>query len=68
VYGRRWMLRGRSTTTRLAPLFPPELWSVYELVELGYPRTQNLVEGWHNRWNNLIGKAHVGVYTMVKEM
>ena len=49
VYGRRRTLRGESTTTRLAPLFPLELWSVYELVELEYPRTQNIVEGWHNR-------------------
>jgi hypothetical protein len=68
VHGRRRILRDGSITTRLTPLFPPELWSIYELVELEYPRTQNTVEGWHNRWNNLIGKAHVGVYKIVEEM
>ncbi|CAB4420785.1 unnamed protein product [Rhizophagus irregularis] len=26
-----------------------ELWSVHELIENGYPRTQNMVEGWHQR-------------------
>lgn len=52
----------------LPPLFPPEIWSVSDLVELGYPKTQNIVEGWHNRWNNLIGKAHIGVYKIVEEM
>jgi len=46
----------------------PELWSISDLVELGYPRTQNVVEGWHNRRSNLIGKAHVGVYTIIQEM
>ncbi|CAG8514932.1 5969_t:CDS:2 [Ambispora gerdemannii] len=30
--------------------------------------TQNIVEGWHHQWNVLIGKAHVGVYTIIEEM
>jgi hypothetical protein len=41
-------------------LFPPEIWSISDLVELEYPRTQIIVEGWHNRWSNLVGKAHIG--------
>ena len=55
----RWQLF-RSTLRYYPPLFPPQLWSVYELVELGYPRTQNI--------NTLIGKAHVGIYTIIEEM
>ena len=27
-----------------------------------------MVKGWHNRWSNLIGKAYVGVYTIIQEM
>lgn len=53
---------------RNPPLFPPSLWSVYELLENNYPRTQNVVEGWHQRWLTLLGKQHVGVYTIIKEM
>ena len=41
---------------------------MYELVELGYPRTQNVVEGWHNRWNTLVGNAHVSIYKIIEEM
>lgn len=68
VHGRvRQTLRNRSVR-RASPLFPPEIWSVHDLVELGCPRTQNVVEGWHNRWNNLIGKAHIGVYKIIEEM
>ena len=42
-------------------LFPPRLWSVYDCMHNGFPRTQNSVEAWHRRWENLIvmsaGKA-----------
>ncbi|CAB4404355.1 unnamed protein product [Rhizophagus irregularis] len=65
---RRRQLRNNQTVTRNPPQFPPELWSVYELIENGYPRTQNVVEGWHQRWGSLIGRAHVGVYSIIDEM
>ena len=39
-------------TIRTPPLFPPQLWSVHDSMELGIPRTQNSVEAWHNRWSN----------------
>jgi hypothetical protein len=67
VHGRIRQMRNR-TTHHTPPLFSPEIWSIKDLVELGYPRTQNVVEGWHNRWSNLIGKAHVGLYTIIQEM
>ena len=31
------------------PRFPPELWSVYENLDLNLPRSQNHVEGWHSK-------------------
>ncbi|CAB4423974.1 unnamed protein product [Rhizophagus irregularis] len=65
--GQRRILRNGSEQ-RSPPLFPPNLWSVYDLIENNYPRTQNIVEGWHQRWNALIGKQHVGIYTIIAEM
>lgn len=50
------------------PLFPPQLWSVYDSIELGVPRTQNVVEAWHNRWRILLGRSHVSIYMMVSEL
>ncbi|PKK75011.1 hypothetical protein RhiirC2_774112 [Rhizophagus irregularis] len=46
--------------------FPPELWSVYELIENEYPRTQNniMVEGWHQRWSTVIER----LYSIIDEM
>ncbi|CAB4480039.1 unnamed protein product [Rhizophagus irregularis] len=56
------------STTRSAPLFPPSLWSVYDSMETGVPRTQNVAEAWHHRWNTLVGQSHAGIYTIIKEL
>jgi hypothetical protein len=53
---------------RNPPLFPPEIWSVFENVELGFLRTQNNVEAWHRRWNTLVGRPHVGLFTLINEI
>ncbi|CAG8664278.1 24017_t:CDS:2 [Gigaspora rosea] len=50
------------------PTFSLSLWSIFELITHGYPRTQNFIEGWHHRWNNIVGRAHVGVYTIIEEI
>ena len=44
---------------RLPPLFPPDIWSVYENNEFGFARTQNNVEAWHRLWQDLIERSHV---------
>ena len=68
VHGKiRQHLRNGSTI-RGAPLFPPELWSVHDSIEPGIPRTQNIVEAWHRRWNILVGESHVGVHTIIQEL
>ena len=56
------------TVIRSAPLFPPQLWSVYNSNEMGIPRTQNNVEAWHRRWEILVGQSHIGVYRMIEEL
>ena len=50
-YFEEYYIRGRvrnfrnRTARHLSPLFPPEIWSVNDLVKLDYPRTQNIIEG-----------------------
>ena len=68
VYGKIRRGRRNRSGQRNPPQFPPDLWSVYDLIQNNYPRTQNVVEGWHQRWLTLIGKRHVGVYTIIAEM
>jgi len=68
VYGRvRRQLRN-GTIIRASPLFPPQLWSVHDSMELGIPRTQNVAEAWHRCWEVLVGQSHVGVYTIIEEL
>ena len=80
TYVRGPMRRGRR---RGRALFPPSYWSVATrtgnimlkpttfsnlCLELGLPRTTNSVESWHSRWNTLVSRAHVGIFTLIKQM
>jgi hypothetical protein len=54
--------------TRSEPMFPPSLWSVTDNIEYAFPQTQNSVEGWHRRWETLVGRAHVGIFKIIKDI
>ncbi|XP_068211799.1 uncharacterized protein [Palaemon carinicauda] len=54
---RKYLLNG--VAVRSPPLFPPNLWSLYECFQGGFPRTQNYVEAWHRRWENLVMRMSV---------
>jgi len=49
------------------PKFPPQFWSVFDRTALGLPRTQNVVESWHNRLNVLVGTPHPNPYALVDQ-
>jgi hypothetical protein len=68
VHGRIRRQPQTGDAVRDLPLFPPSLWSVYDSMALGIPRTQNIVEAWHRRWETLVGESHVGTYTIIKEL
>lgn len=57
----------RNGVIRTSPLYPPSFWSVFENVQLGIPRTQNRVEGWHRRWETLVATKK-GIYNLISEM
>lgn len=52
--------------TVLSPvLFSPDLWSVYECMQNGFPCATKNIETWHRRhrrWENAIRNAHVGTW------
>jgi hypothetical protein len=35
---------------------------------LEIPRTQNVVEAWHHRWEVLVGESHVRLFTIINEI
>lgn len=62
VLGRK---RRHSQVTRSDALFPTKMWSVYDSVTENIPRTQNVVESWHNRWWHLVGENPC-VYALIQ--
>lgn len=68
VHGKIRRLMRNGLVQRHNPLFPPSMWSVFNNKEFGFPRTQNKVEGWHRRWEILIARSHVGIFTMIKQI
>jgi hypothetical protein len=57
---------------RRTPLmFPPAIWNIHEATVNGDPRTNNVCEGWNNKFFNLVGYApppiHLESYRMVPE-
>lgn len=58
---------GRGRRKAVAPRFPPEKWNQYEAALVDDHKTNNVSEGWHNRFNLLVGKAHPDLYSAIKE-
>jgi hypothetical protein len=52
-------------TRRRPPRYPPTLWSVNELLEGGYSRSNNSLEAWHRRFEILVGRPHLGVFQTI---
>ena len=48
--------------------FVPSSWSVYERVLVGDPRTNNFLEGWHNRFAGVVGVAHPDIYKFINSL
>ena len=46
------------------PLFPPDIWNVYDRVIDGLPRTTNAVEGWHNGFQS-VSQSHANIWTFL---
>ena len=53
--------RGR----RLAPSFPHEVWNMNIRVRDNLPRTNNNVEGWHNRFSKSFRHHHANIWKFI---
>ncbi|GAB0093235.1 hypothetical protein DMENIID0001_083140 [Sergentomyia squamirostris] len=50
------------------PLYPIGLWNCHNAILDDLPKTSNNVEGWHNGFFNMVGKAHPTVWTLINMM
>ena len=47
------------------PRFPYAWWGVYDRVMNDLPRTNNAVEGWHNKFNQHVGCHHANIWKII---
>lgn len=59
------LARGRRKARQ--PRYPPRMWNQYTAAQVGDHRTNNVSEGWHNRFRLLVGKNHPDVYNLINE-
>ena len=62
-------VRGRPTRShrRHPPRFSPNFWSVLILQENNLPRTNNGLEAWHRRFETVVERYHLGMFSMIRE-
>jgi len=47
--------------------YPPEIWNQHQAALTGSHKTNNVSEGWHNRFQLVIGKHHPDLYSALSE-
>jgi hypothetical protein len=52
--------RFQSCNRRTMPMFPIILWNLHHLVRNQFNQTNNALEGWYRRLNNIVDSAHPG--------
>ncbi|XP_058799990.1 uncharacterized protein LOC131669250 [Phymastichus coffea] len=57
---------GRRKAVRVR--YAPALWNQYNSVLQGVARTNNASEGWHNRFQILVGRRHPSLYSFLTEI
>lgn len=68
-FGDTYVLR-RQRTRRghwTEPRYPPNLWNQYDAALNRSHKTNNISEGWHSRFNLVVGKHHPDLYSAVIE-
>lgn len=56
---------GRGRRRAVPPRYEPALWNQYDAALTGDHKTNNISEGWHNRFNLIVGKAHPDLYSLI---
>lgn len=57
----------RGQRRAVPPRYPPPLWNQYATALQKSHRTNNVSEGWHNRFRQVVGKDHPDLYSALSE-
>lgn len=58
---------GRGRRKHIPPWYPPQLWNQHSAALTDGHKTNNISEGWHNRFRLVIGKHHSDLYSAFTE-
>ena len=47
-------------------MFPPAIWNVHDATVNGDARTNNMCEGWYDKFFNLVGHAHLSIWRVIE--
>lgn len=61
-------LRTGRVSAALPPRYPPKLWNQYYAALNNEQKTNNVSEGWHNRFRLVVGKHHPDLYSFLREL
>lgn len=64
VRGKKAQGRRKAVNAR----YPPKLWNQYDAVLQHLSRTNNASEGWHNRFQTIVGRYHPSLYAFLTEL
>jgi len=51
---------------RLPPMFDPASWNMHEITLADQPRTNNVSEGWNNKFHGFVGHDHPTVWKLIE--
>jgi hypothetical protein len=51
---------------RSPPMFPPAIWNAHDATVNGDARTNNMCEGWNNKFFNLVRHAHPSIWHVIE--
>ena len=63
-----WIGRPHRRGQRRNPMFSIDVWSIYDRVIDGLPRTNNSIEGWHSAFQRTVGSNHPTIYKLIEAM
>lgn len=61
-------ISARGRRAAVAAMYPPVLWNQREAALNGDHKTNNVSEGWHNRFRLLVGKNHPDIFSLLTEV
>ena len=53
---------------RIPPRFHPHRWKMHEVTMADQPRTNNVCEGWNNKFHSLVGHSHPTIWKLIETL